>query len=78
MPIRGFVKLDISEWIDIQDKFIEKFGHDKGINIMHNAIKWIHMSKKLKKRHYVNDFDYHQDEYLKTELRTMWKKYAGI
>ena len=70
--------MDISEWIDIQDKFIEKFGHDKGIDIMHNAIRWVHMAKKLKKRHYVYDFSHSQGEYLKTELRTMWKKYAGI
>ena len=68
--------MTISEYSEIQDKFIEKFGHDKAISIMHNAIVWIKMSEDVDQYDFVYNLTIPQSEALKTELRRMWKKYA--
>jgi len=68
--------MSIAEYIDIQDKFVEKFGHDKAMSIMHTAISWIHMSEELDKDTFVYDLNDNQSGKLKNELRTSWIRHA--
>jgi|3_EtaG_2_1085321.scaffolds.fasta_scaffold91177_2 hypothetical protein len=66
----------LSEYVEIQDKFIEKFGHDKAIDIMHSAIVWIRMAEDIDEFDFVYNLTPPQSKELKAELRRMWTKHA--
>ena len=68
--------MELTEYVVIQDKFIDRFGHDKAVTLMHDAISWIRASENVDEFDFVYNLSSNQSDSLKNELRRIWIKHA--